>query len=249
MLRGRGKSGFTLIELLVVIAIIAILAAILFPVFGAAKDRAYQSACCSNLKQLGAAIQIYSDSWNDKCVGQWYVGGGYAPEGCGADGNSFPDWSTPIMGPSDSRWTAELFPYIKNRGVFACPKSQNRRKYFNGPTNEWRTFGTSVCGSNNSYLLNGVMNHRLFPEIRRASKMVLLWEEAEAASPYSRMYPNLKSPKPTRNPYFDVYMMQPKQHNNGGDYLYVDGHVNFFRDYWTNSMFDDTLPNTKMSQR
>jgi prepilin-type N-terminal cleavage/methylation domain-containing protein len=57
--------GFTLVELLVIIAIVALLAAILFPVFAKAKSKAYAATCASNLKQIGAALAIYSSDWND----------------------------------------------------------------------------------------------------------------------------------------------------------------------------------------
>ena len=72
---GKGNKGFTLIELLVVIAIIAILAAILFPVFTRAKMAAQRSACLSNLRQLGTACHLYADKWDDYYpparVGYW----------------------------------------------------------------------------------------------------------------------------------------------------------------------------------
>ena len=60
------KGGFTLIELLVVIAIIAILAAILFPVFAKAREKARQTKCLSNLKQIGLALQMYTSDWDDR---------------------------------------------------------------------------------------------------------------------------------------------------------------------------------------
>jgi prepilin-type N-terminal cleavage/methylation domain-containing protein len=64
-LRRRTQSGFTLIELLVVIAIIAILAAILFPVFARARESARRANCLSNLKQLGTAFQMYAQDWEE----------------------------------------------------------------------------------------------------------------------------------------------------------------------------------------
>ena len=62
------KSAFTLIELLVVIAIIAILAAILFPVFAQAREKARQATCISNLKQLGLASMMYSQDYDENLV-------------------------------------------------------------------------------------------------------------------------------------------------------------------------------------
>ena len=65
MLMRRQKRGFTLIELLVVIAIIAILAAILFPVFSRARESARKTACLSNMKQIGTALMMYCQDWDE----------------------------------------------------------------------------------------------------------------------------------------------------------------------------------------
>jgi prepilin-type N-terminal cleavage/methylation domain-containing protein/prepilin-type processing-associated H-X9-DG protein len=95
------RKGFTLIELLVVIAIIAILAAILFPVFAKAREKARQITCASNLKQLGLGyIQYYQDYDENFPVGQ--------AGGC--------PWPTAGIG-----WAGAIYPYVKSAGVYACP--------------------------------------------------------------------------------------------------------------------------------
>ena len=105
------RKGFTLIELLVVIAIIAILAAILFPVFARAKAKARQTQCLSNLKQLGVSVKMYQSDWND-CFPpsaswiSWFVG---APPG-GV-------WN---QNPANGRLT----PYIRNNEILVCPDWQ-----------------------------------------------------------------------------------------------------------------------------
>lgn len=88
--------AFTLIELLVVIAIIAILSAILFPVFALAREKARQTSCLSNLKQLGLAVQMYSQDYDETLLS--------------AQSNSL-------------RWPQLLAPYIKSRGFVVCPSA------------------------------------------------------------------------------------------------------------------------------
>ncbi|NLO74618.1 MAG: prepilin-type N-terminal cleavage/methylation domain-containing protein [candidate division WS1 bacterium] len=96
------RTGFTLIELLVVIAIIAILAAILFPVFARARAKAIQSSCLSNLKQIATAVKLYASDHDDKLLGLntgWY---------CLTDP---PPWYN----------RAQLNPYIQSKQVVFCP--------------------------------------------------------------------------------------------------------------------------------
>ncbi|MCX6362007.1 MAG: prepilin-type N-terminal cleavage/methylation domain-containing protein [Armatimonadetes bacterium] len=95
------RSGFTLIELLVVIAIIAILAAILFPVFAQAREKARSVVCLSNTKQIGTAVQMYAQDYEESIV-PWITCG--ASLGCG----------TPTQ--AERLWTGKLQPYIKNGG-------------------------------------------------------------------------------------------------------------------------------------
>ncbi len=101
----RMRSGFTLIELLVVIAIIAILAAILFPVFAQAREAARKSSCQSNLKQVGNAVLMYTQDYDEVMpFNPWD----------GASGNPFQ--------PAHQRTMAHnIYPYVKNTQVFRCP--------------------------------------------------------------------------------------------------------------------------------
>src|SRR5579862_5491499 len=89
----RRNGAFTLIELLVVIAIIAILAAILFPVFAQAREKARAISCLSNVKQSGLALYMYVQDYDE---------------------------TTPKLG-SGTEWWTQLYPYVKNTGVFMCP--------------------------------------------------------------------------------------------------------------------------------
>jgi len=106
MLANRKRSGFTLIELLVVIAIIAILAAILFPVFAKVREKARQTACLSNEKQIGLAILQYSQDYDEKM-----------PSGAPGD----VDAAIASGRGAGSGWAGGVSPYIKSIGVFHCP--------------------------------------------------------------------------------------------------------------------------------
>jgi len=99
------RRGFTLIELLVVIAIIAILAAILFPVFARVREKARQASCASNLRQLGLAFQLYASDYDGRLPS--FDGGG-----CG-------HW-----------WFDALEPYVRNAQVYGCPTA-NPHNYSN----------------------------------------------------------------------------------------------------------------------
>ena len=94
------RKGFTLIELLVVIAIIAILAAILFPVFAKAREKARQSSCLSNVKQIMLAWLQYAQDYDERTV-------------------------LTVYGPNASKWYNTLVPYMKNDQILKCPSATN----------------------------------------------------------------------------------------------------------------------------
>lgn len=103
----KNNNGFTLIELLVVIAIIAILAAILFPVFTSAKAKGQQSACMSNVRQLGLAYTRYCDDNNGRFCPYALIN---------VPGKLF--YSSSVH---NCYWMEMIFPYVKNINVFKCP--------------------------------------------------------------------------------------------------------------------------------
>ena len=100
------RKGFTLIELLVVIAIIAILAAILFPVFAQARAKARQAACLSNMKQIGTGVTMYIQDYDENYP---------------VDSTAFAPADDPQTWAS---WMQEVQPYIKNTQVFFCPDAK-----------------------------------------------------------------------------------------------------------------------------
>jgi prepilin-type N-terminal cleavage/methylation domain-containing protein/prepilin-type processing-associated H-X9-DG protein len=97
-------TGFTLIELLVVIAIIAILAAILFPVFSRAREKARQSSCGSNLRQVQLAIAQYAQDYDERHPAIWF-GDANGPH------------------PGYYQWEEAVLPYVKNDQLFVCPSA------------------------------------------------------------------------------------------------------------------------------
>lgn len=211
--RSLVKSGFTLIELLVVIAIIAILASILFPVFSRARENARRAACMSNMKQLGLGFAQYTQDYDGRYPeGANYQAWGTQPGGCGADwvcgsdatklgmaADSSPFATSNPPHPADVT-RGSLYPYVKSAGVYICPSA---------PDGEDRKL---------SYSMN--------------CEMVLL---KEAAIPAATNYVLLVDEDPSINDgYFwasdnmNATDEKSKMHLEGGNLLFVDGHVKFY---------------------
>ncbi|MHB1455872.1 MAG: type II secretion system protein [Armatimonadota bacterium] len=119
----RNQKGFTLIELLVVIAIIAILAAILFPVFAKAREAARQTSCLSNMKQLGTALQMYMGD-NEQGLPCAYFGV-YDTYGDPSPGSWCGRWATASDAIAKAlelaSFRSQLQPYVKSNQIFKCP--------------------------------------------------------------------------------------------------------------------------------
>ncbi len=202
----RHRSGFTLIELLVVIAIIAILAAILFPVFERARAKAHQASCQSQLKQIGLAFLMYAQDYDE-----------LLPEGEGlfhrADFPYLPTWDISYDPyPGKGGWAVYIAPYVKSVAVFDCPS---------GPTHNMNT------GYKRSYGWNSEGTERCIPGVSGS-----LEYPAETHLVCDAAYPYLNRRGNTRA-YLATWLghseTNPKKrgdrHNGMHNVAYCDGHV------------------------
>jgi len=205
------RNGFTLIELLVVIAIVAVLASILLSVFSRAKERARRASCQSNLKQIALAMQQYVQD-----------NGGVYPPMVHQDRN--PD-GTPC---NAVRWFQSVYPYVKMREVFYCPSAPadapahaegvNRGKW------EFVDYGYDITYLNNIY--------------PGTSKTAYLYGVAEATLATPASIPLNEDPYWVTENGIAHFWGSAKTscgyeaggstlHNRGGNYSFVDGHVNW----------------------
>ena len=218
------KSAFTLIELLVVIAIIAILAAILFPVFGRAKEAAKKTSCLSGMKQLGTAFQLYLGDHdgvypscdNDKAK---IVGQPPEPETPEADG------------PPERDWTITTQPYIKNFDVLRCqsdtslrpknPKNPDlnveyRSSYSVNGWSEYTLSETSITRPSNWILLAERNNKAKGPK----TWWMFYWWTWQGTSP--RVWPPAVSPDPALEASEELDLAR---HSESSNWLYGDTHT------------------------
>ena len=211
------RSGFTLIELLVVIAIIAILAAILFPVFARAREKARQASCSSNLKQLDLAMLMYAQDYDGKLRAT----------------TNYPNG--PICTPMQE-WEADwqalsyYYPYIKNQQLYVCPST--------GVGNIGPSYAQIVWNPTAGYMWNdgqeamdkigdlspkGVAGTGIIVE----SSNVWVWDWQDPAGDLS-LFPRLRTP-----------------HNEGLNIAFLDGHVKWMKYRGlTTADFGGPLPGT-----
>jgi prepilin-type N-terminal cleavage/methylation domain-containing protein/prepilin-type processing-associated H-X9-DG protein len=209
------RQGFTLIELLVVIAIIAILAAILFPVFGRARENARRSACSSNLKQIGLGLVQYAQD-NDERMPMWTrntAGTELEP-----DANQF------MTGRNNA--FKSIQPYLKNTQVYACPSGIPSTTA--SPTdyrpNEY---------SDTNYVLNGPALEIHIAAYPSPSELVFVHEKPTRSNvlevrPFAVRYTQGKKFQQWTN-FINGQQWFSNNHFEGGNLLYVDGHVKWMK--------------------
>ena len=179
MLCYKKHRGFTLIELLVVIAIIAILAAILFPVFARAREKARQASCQSNEKELGIAFHMYAQDYDERMA---------------------------TSTPGATRWHMQIYPYIKNEQLFACPSESDM--VFNATTNPY--------GGGYAYNWAGLTGKSL-AQIEYVAETICVGDQ-KSPGDYRLKYPGGATG-----------IELSDRHNDGANILFVDGHVKWMK--------------------
>lgn len=203
--RNRFRIGFTLIELLVVIAIIAILAAILFPVFAQAREKARQTSCNSNLKQIGLAFKMYIQDYDERWPRNSY-------------GDTFNDNTSDKVKPERFSWggwiSNALRPYTKNQQLYQCPSRE--KGYWTDPYNK---------NARVSYSYNYVcLWDRKESEIQEVASTMVMWDSDNAWT--DCWYEDKNCGWRVRDwAWYKAKNGAACWHNGKGNYMYADGHV------------------------
>ncbi|RYX82474.1 DUF1559 domain-containing protein [bacterium] len=208
----NGKSnrfGFTLIELLVVIAIIAILAAILFPVFARARENARRASCMSNLKQVGLGIMQYTQDYDETMPMCWW------------------QMSTSVQ----MSWKDAIQPYVKSVQLFACPSNTiNNQPTWNTATGQRASYSPnsthaqSVFGSSGGTAATGNPPAYSIASFNFPATTVAVFESTFTNSDFNiaNAYFNVTNRTSAGNQ-GSTYLFNG--HLSTGNYLFVDGHV------------------------
>lgn len=220
----KAHKGFTLIELLVVIAIIAILAAILFPVFQKVRENARRTTCASNQKQIGLGTMQYTQDYDESIVpGALQVPGLVDWQGDGADVN----------------WRALIYPYTKSAGIYRCPsnpKANPKAYHINhmavglpGIPDDILTISYAV----NTRLMPCVGNNGCSPQPiflsqvnSPANKILICETTAEDFGDYGSPWWTTTQASPTDA---DIYGVGFAGHTGRMNVIFSDGHVKSLR--------------------
>jgi prepilin-type N-terminal cleavage/methylation domain-containing protein/prepilin-type processing-associated H-X9-DG protein len=212
----RASRGFTLIELLVVIAIIAILAAILFPVFAQARSKARQTSCLSNMKQIGTGLYMYTQDYDEVLAGNDTNAEGFdRPRGfLQPQSNTLYD---------RRNWAREVQPYIKNIQIYRCPEARARSSYNGGnpPFNET----LDPLGGNTSYAINGITETRPLAVIPEPASIIYL-REFSIYSRTAQVRPRMTNPNGDRTIFQEFnHVLYDNIHAEGSNLLFCDSHA------------------------
>ena len=207
----KRQAGFTLIELLVVIAIIAILAAILFPVFARAREKARQTSCLSNVKQMGLAILMYVGDYDEMLPWQqeslrWGELGGLGMYG----------------------WEEVIQPYMKNVQVYQCPSGSQ-------PATTHYCFNVAAMSTADTSGLIPWSQPRPYKLSKPpdAAQVVIIFDGGTKDDKWASWYPNETDPTNERqiedindDPYCRLAF--PGRHNDGSNVAFLDGHAKWW---------------------
>ncbi len=215
----KPTSGFTLIELLVVIAIIAILAAILFPVFARAREKARQTACLSNDKQLGLGFSQYMQDYDE------ILPTVVCPDPCSL---------SPIRGNVYHLWADQIYPYVKSPGVFICPDDKpNENGSTTADAGTWDYGNSSNKGADISYAANYFLSDTLsrtgnqYP-LASATAPASTWLLADAVDGGGGCYYHAqRMPWLNNSPWSVCGNIPPAvpRHSGGFVIVFLDGHA------------------------
>lgn len=201
------RRGFTLIELLVVIAIIAILAAILFPVFARAREAARATSCRNNLKQLATSFLMYVQDYDESTMPYNSTGG------------------TGAQGPRN--WEIELQPYIKNAQIFRCPSLQALHGY---------TYSMAVSGAGKSIaaFVNPADTPMFFDARGNNRVGDALWACVPCGNPPSTYSDGRRLVDPAAYPNTVQQgnaegRIDCRRHSEMGNFAFLDGHVKSYK--------------------
>lgn len=199
----KKSRGFTLIELLVVVAIIAILAAILFPVFSRARENARRASCMNNMKQIGLGMMMYTQDYDEMLPYQGASTG---------NTNGF-HYSDPTASDWTNNWMYEIYPYVRSWQIFRCPSAP-------ASTGSYPPTGNS----DSSYVGNGILlayftSHpvpRSVAVLDTPSSLILVQENVNRID-YALMRP--------QNGLDWLLAGLSDMHFDGGNLLFADGHA------------------------
>ncbi len=193
------RRGFTLIELLVVIAIIAILAAILFPVFARAREKARQTSCLNNMKQLGLGMLMYVQDYDEMFPG---MNNGIKPDVPVIPGSDFCYNSG--NGNYYHSWAAVIYPYVKNVQIYRCPSTKYNCYGV--------AYGVPASGINEAQTgTTSIFGRPAQAEIKRPSEIMMIGEKGAGGG----------------NQYIlsGQYYAGRMDHNGGSNIAFFDGHA------------------------